>query len=374
VFEVLFVVAKPFRLTVLSLALLPEVLNQGPMPLSALTPTPRRVSITYGSTVTDRMDLYLPGNSPTDLTTPARYPTALLVLGINPLPLDDPRVVRFATAIARLGLVVAAPESDALRASRLDPAEAGHLVEAFDVVAARPEVDANRIGIAAFSAGGAIALVAATDPRIASRIRWLNAFGAFGDAQTLLVESATRRIIVDGVEQPWKMGDLARQTFLRVLVRLAVNDADGQRIHDRVQDIVLGDGPTSASFDPAFAATLSGDSLATYRLATAVDRSIASDAVASLSQEKRDLLDGISPDHVASGLRAPIYLLHDESDTAVPFSQLAPLAAAIPPALLRRVSRFRFFDHVQPGAFGPDAIPEVLKLQAHLSDILNVAL
>src|SRR5262249_36486148 len=152
------------------------------------------------------------------------------------------------------------------------------------------------------------------------------------------------------------------------------SESDGERIRDHIEGFVLGDGPTAASFDPAFAAALSGDSLATYRLATAVDRSTAAAAVASLSQAKRDLLDGISPDRVAAGLRAPIYLLHDESATAVPFSQLEPLALAVPRTLLRRVSRFRFFDHVQPGAFGPAAIPEVLKLQAHLSDVLNVAL
>jgi pimeloyl-ACP methyl ester carboxylesterase len=231
------------------------------------------------------------------------------------------------------------------------------------------------MGLAGFSAGGAIALVAAADPRIASRIGWLNAFGAFGDAETLLVESATRRIVVDEEERPWKIGDLARRTFVAVIVRLAATEADGERIRERVEPLILGDGPTPSSFDPAFAATLAGDSLAAYRLATASDRQVAADAVAALSPEKHAQLRGVSPNRVAAGLRAPVYLLHDESDTAVPFSQLVPLAHSIPPELLKRVSRFRFFDHVQPGAsIGPDAIGEILKLQAHLADVLNVAL
>ena len=35
-----FLVVKPVRITALTWALVPELLNQGPRPLSALTPTP----------------------------------------------------------------------------------------------------------------------------------------------------------------------------------------------------------------------------------------------------------------------------------------------------------------------------------------------
>ncbi len=245
-----FVVVKPFRVSVLTVALVPELLSQGPRPLSALTPEPRRESITYGAEVRDRMDLYLPGASPADLSAPQRYPTVMLVLGVNPLPLDDERVIRTATAIARLGLVVAAPESQEMRNWRLDPSEAGHLVEAFETVAARPEVDPDRIGMAAFSVGAAVALLAASDPRIAERVQWINAFGGFGDAESLLVESATRRMMVSGEERAWKMGNLARQMFLRTIVRLASTEADGERIRGQVEPLILGDGATPASFDP----------------------------------------------------------------------------------------------------------------------------
>jgi hypothetical protein len=371
-----FVVVRPVRVSVLSVALVPELLNQGPRPLSAFTPTPRRESITYGAEVRDRMDLYLPGTSPADLSTPARYPTVMLVLGVNPLPLDDARVVRTATAIARLGVVVAAPESDRLRNWRLDPGEAPHLVEAFEAVAARPEVDPDRIGMAAFSVGAAIALIAASDPRIAERVRWINAFGGFGDAEALLVESATRRIVVDGVERPWKMGELAREMFLRTVARLASDEAEGERIAGEVEAIVLGDGPTPETFDPSFAASLTGaDSQAAYRLATSVDRATAAAAVAALSPEKHAVLRGISPNEAVAGLRAPIYLMHDTGDTAIPFSQFEPLALAVPRSLIRRVTPFTFFDHVQPGAsLGPSALAEVGKLQAHLNDVLNVVL
>ena len=53
---------------------------------------------------------------------------------------------------------------------------------AFGLLASRPEVDPQRVGIAGFSVGGSLAVLAAADPRIAERVRFVNAFGAFGDA------------------------------------------------------------------------------------------------------------------------------------------------------------------------------------------------
>ncbi|MBM4408282.1 MAG: hypothetical protein FJ038_06735 [Chloroflexi bacterium] len=370
-----FVVFKPIRLSALTLALVPELLGQGPQPLSALTPAPVRTSVTYGSAVVDRMDLYLPRSSPAELSSNDRYPAVLMVLGVNPLPLDDARVIRVATALSRLGLVVAAPESEQMRNWRIAPAEAPHLVEGFEVVAARPEVDPDRIGIAAFSVGAAVALLAVADPQIAGRVRFINAFGGFGDAETLLVDSATRTMVVEGIQQPWRMGGLAREMFLRVILGLVDEPDVHEQVRLRVEPLILGDGATPSSFEPAFAANLAGDALAAYRLATAPDRETALAALATLSRAERANLEGLSANRVASGLRAPVFLMHDESDTAIPFSQLAPLAAAIPPASLRRVTPFRFFDHVQPGAgIGLDALPELWKLDAHLSDVLFVAL
>jgi hypothetical protein len=97
--------------------------------------------------------------------------------------------------------------------------------------------------------------------------------------------------------------------------------------------------------------------------------------VAALSPEKHAVLGAISPNAAVADLRAPVYLMHDTGDTAIPFSQFEPLALAIPRTLIRRVTPFTFFDHVQPGAsLGPSALVEVAKLQAHLNDLLDAAL
>jgi hypothetical protein len=370
----LYLAVKPVRVAVLTMALVPELLESAPRPLSAVTADPRRISVTYGGPGPDRMDLYLPTTSPVELGSLDRYPTLMLVLGVSPLPLEDERVVRLATAVARLGFVVAAPESSEMRQRRILPEERDRLISAFEVVAARPEVDPDRIGMAGFSVGAGIALLAAADPRIADRVRYVNAFGSYGDAPALLVELATRSMVVDGERRPWRPGDLSREVFLQLVLELVDEAGVREQIRRRIEPVILGNGPTIESYDPEFAETLEGDARAVYRLVTTTYPSVGEAAIASLSLETRTRLARLSPNLWADGLRARIYLMHDEGDTVIPFAQLEPLVEAIPPDRVARVTDFRFFDHVAPGGLEPAALPELWALFGHLWAVTGEAL
>jgi hypothetical protein len=116
-----FVVAPSIRTATRTALLVPELLGLSVRPLSAVAPEPRRVTIAYGTPHPDRLDLYVPG----DARPGERRPAVVLELGIHPQPLDHPDVVEVASAIARTGVVVAVPDSTALRESRVEPTEAG---------------------------------------------------------------------------------------------------------------------------------------------------------------------------------------------------------------------------------------------------------
>ncbi|HET7676903.1 MAG TPA: hypothetical protein VFK38_03550 [Candidatus Limnocylindrales bacterium] len=374
-----FVALEPVRAGFLTMALVPDLLDAGPRPLSALAPPPERTSVAYGAARSDRLDLYLPAGEG------ARRPAVLLVLGVNRVALDHPVVVRVATAIARLGVVVAVPESAELKAGRLAPDEVGHLVEAFEAVSARREVLPDRIGLVGVSAGGSLALLAAADARIADRVAWVNAFGAYGDAATLMSEIATRRIVVEGTGRSWQPGELTRGIFRELLVAVVAEAAARDpRLQDprllaelraRLEPIVAGDGPTPDDFDPALAERLQGDALAVYRLVTAPDRATADAALAMLSEPAQALLRDLSPVRAAGRIRAPVWLMHDQGDDAIPISQLGPLREAIPPDRLRAATVFDLFDHVQPrGGVGAEALPELLRLWGHVREVLEEAL
>jgi hypothetical protein len=325
------------------------------------------MAMSYGPRA-DRLDLYLPG-------TPGPHPAVVLILGVSTVPLDDPRVVRVAVALGRLGLAVGVPESSALVASRIDPAEPAAFVAAFESVAGHPAVDPMRVGLAAFSVGGSLALIAAADPRIADDIAFVNVFGAYADAGGLLVDIATRRIVVDGLERAWQPAALTRSVFLATVLDAVAEGPVREAVRTTITPIVEGDGPTMASFDPAIHAGLSDDAAAVYRLATASDRATGEAALHELSEIRRAELAAVSPVTWAGGIRAPVHLMHDVADPLIPYSHLAGLIEAVPATSLAQVTSFRLFDHIQPQTgLGPGDLPELLKLYLHLRAVLDQAL
>jgi pimeloyl-ACP methyl ester carboxylesterase len=138
---------------------------------------------------------------------------------------------------------------------------------------------------------------------------------------------------------------------------------------------VLRDGPAPGSFDASFAAMLDGDALAAYRLATAPDRTTARGAIEDLSDARRAVLDAVSPLGVLGGIRAPVFLMHEATDDAIPVSHLAPLAEAVPEGSRRLVTEFRLFDHVEVRqGIGLEDAPELIRLYGHLVDLVGIAL
>ena len=154
----------------------------------------------------------------------------LLVLGVNNVGRNHPVVARVADGLARTGVAVLVPDSRVLLEGRLEAGEVDGVVRAFELLAARPEVDPERVGIVGFSVGGSLALLAAADPRIADEVQWVNAFGAFADASTYLAAvSAHAYRSDDGEEVPWTPSELAREIYLRFMLDQVPDPADRRR-------------------------------------------------------------------------------------------------------------------------------------------------
>ena len=104
------------------------------------------------------------------------------------------------------------------------------MVRAYETLASRPEVDPDRIGIAGFSVGGSLALLAAGDPRIAERGRLGERIRRVADARDLprlgRVLTPTWRRWCRRVD--WEPSPLAREVYLRFALD-QVDDAAGPR-------------------------------------------------------------------------------------------------------------------------------------------------
>lgn len=363
-----FLLVPPFATAVRTAGLLAELLELGVRPLSATTSTPRRVTTTYGSAPADRLDIYLPADASAD----GSRAVVVLSLGIHPLSLDHPDISRIAGGIARLGVVVAVPESSALMESRVTAEEAGRLAEATLVVAARPEADPDRVGIAGFSAGASVALLAAADPRIADRLAFVSAFGGYADAGRLLIDVATRTQESAGEVIPWAAEPYVRRDVAALLIGAIAPSLERDRLVALVEPLVESADPPGGP-DAAVLSTLrEPDVRAAYRLLAAASRADAQAALGSSSAEVRRTLATISPVSAASGIRARVFLMHGESDTSIPVSHVHHIAAALPAGSLARSTVFDLFQHVQPGKDGLslEQVPDLWQLYLYLHDLV----
>lgn len=368
------VACEPTRVGLQTAIMLPNMLGSGPQVLTVFSDAPQRTPIVYRTVdgVDELAELWLPSWA----TSERRAGAILLVLGVNNVGRNHPVVERVAEAMARTGAAVLVPDSRTLLEGRLDVGEIDGVVRAFEALAARPEVDTERIGIAGFSIGGALSLLAARDARIADAVRWVNAFGAYADAATYLAAvSAHAYRDADGSAVAWTPSPLAREVHLRFMLDQVDDDADRSALDDALRSSILaGDHPTP---DAALRASLETDAGRTvHDLLTAQTLDAATAAIAELPADSLGFIDAISPVRHLDGLAADIHLMHETTDAHVPIVESRALASALEPTgLLRTMSEFRLFDHVQPEDLDLiAAAPELMRLLLHVRTLMQETL
>ena len=268
---------------------------------------------------------------------------------MNNLGRNHPVVERVADGLARTGAAVLVPDSRTLLSGRLEVGEIDGVVLAFQALAARPEVDPDRIGIAGFSVGGSLAMLAAGDPRIADEVDWVNAFGAFADARTYLASVAAHaHRAADGSAVSWEPSPLARDVYLGFALEQVEDERDRARLADAFSGpIEAGEIPAADVARRASLGTQAGQSV--HDLVTSATLDDADQAIAAMPASSLAFMDAISPIRHLDGLAADVFLMHETTDHHVPFVESRAIADALgPTGLLRGLSEFRLFDHVQP--------------------------
>jgi dienelactone hydrolase len=320
----------PVQVAAQTLLLLPAVFPGAPFdPLSEITPAPGRESYHFS---------YTGGTVDADLFRPAigsNHGAVILLLGAGDLPRSDV-AVHFADALARLGVVTLIPESSGMAAERLSFDEVDAVRQSVNVLRRQPDVDQGRIGVVGLSASGGVAIVAAGQPDLRDQIRFVNSFGSFDDAETLLVDVASRSTEVDGDVQPW---------------------APEQRTVDVV---------TNALEDAGVAADAQAELLG------GTSRERAAELLAEQPSETTQKLEAISPSSYLSRLAAHLYLMHDVDDPFIPVSESRALIAQAPPGVVQRYTEFSIFAHVLPERPVPwqTLVPDLWKLYAHVHAVL----
>ena len=285
-----------------------------PREVGAENRKPNAVEITYTSSANDEIpaDLYLPGES-------GAAPALILINGVEVTGRRHPIIMGLAEALAVAGFVVLAPEQLGNAEYRLVERDPDALVAGFEFLAARPEVDPDRIGFFGVSTGGSLALVAAADPRIAGEVVLVATLGSYYSLATLLQAATTGTIIEDGELRHYEphryVWGVARNTLVTQLP-----DIEDQRALYR-----LFPGSTPEPNSEALAGTdlesLSGAARAVFELFANRDPALAPYLIRRVEAHLPTSLDALSPSAGAERIQADVRMLHDRSDPYIPRSE-----------------------------------------------------
>ncbi|MDP1646527.1 MAG: hypothetical protein Q8K35_09335 [Thiobacillus sp.] len=348
--------------------------------LKQTTPVPLRQALAY--TVAGRThhaDLYLPGPLAGCVApTPAQSdpvsgapgcPRAALVAvpGAVPLGKDDPRLVAFATTLARAGFAVLAPDIRGFRELRIRPSDVREIADAFTWLARRPELaPEGRAGMFAFSYSVGPALLAALEDDIRDQVRFVVGVGGYHDLPRAMRFFTTGWFEHDGQWQRITPDDTGRMVLVYSSLDYLAGGAD-RAVFDRM--VALRTRDPGADLSP-LAADLSLDAHAVYALAVNADPARFAGLFARLPQAMRadiELLDLAR--HDLRPLKARLILVHGRNDNLIPWPESLALAAAVPEGQARVFLIRRVLGHVDLSVssllswrFWREDLPDLLRL------------
>jgi len=342
--------------------------GRGESRLKQTTPAPLRRSVTYAvSGRSHSADLYLPGplagcalpTAQAAVARDKRCPRAALVAvpGAVPLGKDDPRLVAFATTLARAGFAVLAPEIAGFRQLRVRPSDAREIADAFAYLSGRPELaPGGRAGMFAFSYSVGPALLAALEDDIRARVRFVVGLGGYHDLPRAMRFFTTGWYEHAGKWQKITPDDTGRMVLayssLDYLAEGRAGAAPDRAVFDRMvfdRMVELRGRDPAADLAP-LAAQLGEAAKAVYALGVNDDPARFPELFSRLPEAMRTDLGRLDlARHDLKPLRARLILVHGRNDNLIPYPESLALAAAVPEGQARVFLIHRVLGHVDLG-------------------------
>ena len=291
----------------------------------------------------------------------------LLSLGVTDQGFEDPNVINLGYALARVGYVVMYQWSPHVGLTHnIDPGAPEVLLSSFQFLESQEYVDRDRVGMGGFSIGASFALVAASDARIRERVHFVNALGPYFDAESLLVQAASRTVFYEEERTVWEPGDLTIRVLANELIDTLEEPGDIEilaQAYDREM-------PST----PAGREKLSPPARRVTRLLEGVPGPMANNLVSELPAGFHRDMERISPSDHVGGLRARLLVMHDRDDELVPAAESRWLVKAVRDHVDVRHTELLAFEHVTPTAGGMLTIlSQAAILYRHMYEIIRIA-
>lgn len=273
---------------------------------------------------TVRARLYVP--------TGVEHPPAILLLhGIHHLGLEEPRLVRFANALAADGILVMTPQLDALADYHIDEQSIGTIGAAAHALRARSGAP---VGVMGLSFAGGLALLAAADPRYRQDVAYVVAVGAHDDAGRVLRFFATNQIErPDGTVVRMQAHEYGALVAVYTHAEAFFPPKDVAEAKEAIR-LWLWEQPDEARAHEAKVSRASFEKL--EELFTHQTAALAPEILTELDRHREEV-DRLSPHGHLGGLSVPAYLLHGKGDNVIPASETLWLARDVPKSELRWV-------------------------------------
>ena len=320
-----------------------------------------------------RHEVHFPSDGGTSVGQVYRIPdgkpraAVLLSLGITEQGFADPNVIHLGNALARANFVVMYQWSPAMGISKkIDPAEPGNLVSGFRFLERQDYVDHERVGLGGFSVGASFALVAAADDSIRDRVNFINAVGPYFDAEQLLLQTASRAVVYDGVRTEWEPKALTLMVIGNELIETLDSPGDAEFL----TGFVLND----MDAHPGELETLTPQGRTVAQFLRGVGPGEAAALYETLPSSFHAGLAGISPASYVQDIRARLLVMHDHNDLLVPAAESRRLVEASRDRVRVRHTELLAFDHITPSEGGiRTVLGQAAQLYPHMYEIIRIA-
>lgn len=292
-------------------------------------------------------------------------PVALVLHGVHPRGIDEPRLRAFARGLASVGVEVHTPELPELAAFQAEPqliSDIAHCASAL-----QRAHGGRRVGAFGISFAGGLLLAAATRPEASEALDYVVALGAHHDMRRLARYYAGVTVAgPDGEPAPPSPHPYGG----RILASLYAEDLFGAEaetarvaltlhLTERYRDAASMRAQLSPKAQARFDAVLTRPSPELQPL------------LLSAAQGHAEAFSQLSPAGRLAGLRVPVFLLHGKDDPVVPSTETEWLAREVPKSALRMVLVTPALRHAE-GA-GLSAARDTAQLLGFLSAVLREA-
>jgi dienelactone hydrolase len=269
---------------------------------------------------------------------------------------DDPHLDRASRALARNGIAVVIPVSEALTDYRLTEDEHEYAVSAFQYLQGRDSIHPERVGFFGISVGGAIVANAAQERSINQEVALVHSMGGYYDAFDLLASVALEQHFVDGEWVEWEPSDVTIRV-IRNSILPALPEEDYEELWHLMTDR-----------EDEIPDDLTDEGLALARVMVNREPERVPALLADLPSEVTALMEQISPAYGIERLEAPTLLLHDVHDEVLPYSESIRFYESVEAAERKHLTLLQVFHHVRPDEDGGyvELVRDGLRLYGHV--------